>query len=105
MPDDVVSAFRADQRTAIVALTDDPKLDDLALLEALDTSSFYIGAIGSRRNQSARRSRLKEHFEQTDETLSRLRTGAAAPPPHSTVTLFARLRGLSTSVPLASAVW
>ncbi len=74
MPDDVVSAFRADQRTAIVALTHDPKLDDLALLEALDTSSFYIGAIGSRRNQSARRSRLKEHFEQTDETLSRLRT-------------------------------
>lgn len=73
MPDDVVRAFRADQRTAIVALSHDPKLDDLALLEALDTSAFYIGAIGSRRNQSARRSRLKEHFEQTDETLSRLR--------------------------------
>jgi xanthine dehydrogenase accessory factor len=73
MPDDVVREFRVDRRTAIVALTHDPKLDDLALLEALDTSAFYIGAIGSRKNQDARHARLREHFGKTDAVLSRLR--------------------------------
>lgn len=73
MPDDVVRAFRCDRRTAIVALTHDPKLDDLALLEALETDAFYIGAIGSRRNQAARRARLIEHFAQTPQSLARLR--------------------------------
>ncbi len=73
MPDDVVAAFRPDRRTAIVALTHDPKLDDLALLDALQTDAFYIGAIGSRRNQSARHQRFIEHFDQTPESLARLR--------------------------------
>ena len=73
MPDDVVKAFHADRRTCIVALTHDPKLDDLALLEALSTDAFYVGAIGSRRNNEARRQRMIEHFEQTEESLLRLR--------------------------------
>lgn len=73
MPDDTVRAFRPDRRSCVVALTHDPKLDDLALLEALQTEAFYIGAIGSRRNNSARHERMKAHFEQTDESLSRLR--------------------------------
>ncbi len=73
MPDDVVKAFRADSRSCVVALTHDPKLDDLALLEALQTPAFYIGAIGSRRNNALRHARMKEHFEQTDESLERLR--------------------------------
>jgi len=57
----------------VVALTHDPKLDDLALLEALDTPAFYVGAIGSRRNAQARRERMIEHFEQTEASLARLR--------------------------------
>lgn len=65
MPDDVVRDFGPNRRTAIVALTHDPKLDDLALLEALQTNAFYIGAIGSRRNQARRHARLIEHFDQT----------------------------------------
>jgi xanthine dehydrogenase accessory factor len=73
MPDDVVRAFRPDRRSCVVALTHDPKLDDLALLEALQSEAFYVGAIGSRRNNEARRARMKEHFEQTDESLARLR--------------------------------
>jgi xanthine dehydrogenase accessory factor len=73
MPDDVVKTFRPDSRSCVVALTHDPKLDDLALLEALDTPAFYIGAIGSRRNNALRHARMKEHFEQTDESLARLR--------------------------------
>jgi xanthine dehydrogenase accessory factor len=73
MPDDVVKAFCADRCSCIVALTHDPKLDDLALLEALQTPAFYIGAIGSRRNNALRHARMKEHFEQTDKSLARLR--------------------------------
>lgn len=73
MPDDVTAAFKADRRTCVVALTHDPKLDDLALLEALKTDAFYVGAIGSRRNNDARHQRMIEHFEQTEASLARLR--------------------------------
>ena len=73
MPDDVVRDFAVDLRTCIVALSHDPKLDDLALLEALHGPAFYIGAIGSRRNSQLRRERLIEHFGETHESLQRLR--------------------------------
>ncbi len=73
MPDDTVIAFRPDARSCIVALSHDPKLDDLALLEALHSPAFYVGAIGSRRNDQARRERLMTHFSETEASLSRLR--------------------------------
>ena len=73
MPDDAVTAFRPDARSCIVALTHDPKLDDLALLEALHSPAFYVGAIGSRRNNHARRERMIEHFGETEASLARLR--------------------------------
>jgi xanthine dehydrogenase accessory factor len=73
MPDDVVNAFKPDRRSCVIALTHDPKLDDLALLEALSTDAFYIGAIGSRRNNEARHQRMAEHFELSESTLARLR--------------------------------
>ncbi len=72
-PDDVVVDFKPDARTCVVALTHDPKLDDLALLEALETSAFYVGAIGSRRNNAARKQRMIEYFEHTEESLTKLR--------------------------------
>ena len=73
MPDDAVVAFRPDPRSCIVALTHDPKLDDLALLEALHSQAFYVGAIGSRRNNQGRRERLMTHFGETEASLARLR--------------------------------
>src|SRR5450830_736730 len=72
MPDDVVRALVPDAHTAIVALTHDPKLDDMALLEALVSDAFYVGALGSRRNQAARKQRLAEHFGLTPAALARL---------------------------------
>jgi xanthine dehydrogenase accessory factor len=72
MPDDVVRDLQADAHTAIVALTHDPKLDDMALMEALRSEAFYIGALGSRRNTAARKARLKEHCELSDAQLARL---------------------------------
>ena len=73
MPDDVVTAFQPDRRSCVVALTHDPKLDDLALLVALKTEAFYVGAIGSRRNHLVRHARMIEHFDQSTESLARLR--------------------------------
>lgn len=60
MPDDVVDQFRPDVNSAVVALTHDPVLDDLALLRALASDALYVGALGSRRNNEKRRSRLFE---------------------------------------------
>jgi xanthine dehydrogenase accessory factor len=73
MPDDVVVAFKPDRRSCVIALTHDPKLDDLALLEALATDAFYVGAIGSRRNNDARHQRMAEHFGINEAALARLR--------------------------------
>ncbi len=86
MPDDVVTAFAPDPHTAVIALTHDPKLDDLALMEALGSQAFYVGAIGSRINQSKRKARLAEHFGLTEEQVARLhgpvgiKNGARTPP-------------------------
>ena len=71
MPDDAVLEIQTDARTAIVAITHDPKLDDMALLEALKSKAFYVGALGSSRNQSKRRQRLLE-FDLTEEDIARL---------------------------------
>ena len=72
MPDDVVRELPCDAHTAIVALTHDPKLDDMALLEALKSDAFYVGALGSRLNQQKRKQRLAEHFGLTVAELARL---------------------------------
>jgi len=72
MPDDLVREMNLDGHSAIVALTHDPKLDDLALMEALKSAAFYVGAIGSKKNNDARRLRLRE-FDVSDEEIARLR--------------------------------
>ncbi|GAB2858534.1 XdhC family protein [Pseudoduganella ginsengisoli] len=72
MPDDVVLAMQPDCSTAVIALTHDPKLDDLALMEALRSPAFYVAAIGSRLNNAKRRMRLMQHFGLEHEQLDRL---------------------------------
>ncbi len=71
MPDDLVMEMKLDSRSAVVALTHDPKLDDLALMEALKSDAFYVGAIGSRSNDQKRRTRLLE-FDLTPQQLEKL---------------------------------
>lgn len=72
MPDDLILRMTPDARTAVVALTHDPKLDDLALIDALQSDAFYVGAIGSRRNSAQRRERLREHFDLSEPALQAL---------------------------------
>lgn len=71
MPDDTVLAMQLDERSAVVALTHDPKLDDLALMEALKSPAFYVGALGSRANNAKRKERLLE-FDVSREQVEKL---------------------------------
>jgi xanthine dehydrogenase accessory factor len=85
MPDDVVTEMNLDGHSAVVTLTHDPKLDDMALLEALKSPAFYIGAIGSKKNNDARRRRLAE-FDLSQQEIARLhgpvglKIGSKTPP-------------------------
>ena len=58
MPDDAVLRLELDAHSAVIAVTHDPKLDDLVLLEALRSPCFYVGALGSRANTAKRKERL-----------------------------------------------
>ncbi|WP_027477037.1 XdhC family protein [Curvibacter gracilis] len=105
MPDDVVRSFAPDRRSCVVALTHDPKLDDLALLEALDSEAFYVGGIGSRRNNEARRARMIEHFDQTEASLARLRGPigiyiGSKTPPEIAVSVMAEILAVKNGVTL-----
>ena len=70
-PDEAIAQIAPDHQTAIVVLTHDDKFDEPALLGALATEAFYIGALGSRRNQERRRERLLEAGA-SDEALDRI---------------------------------
>ena len=71
-PDEAVPALAPDRRTAILTLTHDPKIDDPALVAALRSEAFYIGALGSRRTHAKRIERLKEEgFD--DASIGRIR--------------------------------
>ena len=84
-PDDTVLALNPDAHLAVIAVTHDPKLDDAALLEALKAPCFYVGALGSKKNNDARRKRLAG-FDLAEAEIARLhgpvglRIGAKTPP-------------------------
>jgi xanthine dehydrogenase accessory factor len=70
-PEEAIAEVAPDHQTAIVVLTHDDKFDEPALLAALGTEAFYIGALGSRRNQERRRERLLEAGA-SEEALARI---------------------------------
>ena len=72
MPDDAVLALRPDGHTVILTVSHDPKLDDMALLEALKSEAFYVGAVGSRQTSEERRKRLAA-FDLSAREIARLR--------------------------------
>jgi xanthine dehydrogenase accessory factor len=102
MPDDTVKAMQLDERCAVVALTHDPKLDDLALMEALKSPAFYVGALGSRANNTKRRERLRE-FEVTDEEIARLHGPiglyiGSRTPPEIAISILAEITAIKNGV-------
>jgi len=70
-PDEAMTALAPDRRTAVVALTHDPKLDDPGLDVALKSEAFYIAALGSRRTHAGRLERLRA-LGHDDATLARI---------------------------------
>ena len=108
MPDDTVKAMHIDERCAVVALTHDPKLDDLALMEALKSPAFYVGALGSRANNAKRRVRLLE-FDVTPEEIARLHGPiglyiGSRTPPEIAVSILAEITAVKNRVALPEAV-
>jgi xanthine dehydrogenase accessory factor len=106
MPDDEVTTFKPDRRTCVIALSHDPKLDDLALLEALNSDAFYVGAIGSRRNNLARKERLKEHFDVPQKNIDRLKGPiglyiGSKTPAEIAVSIMAEVLAVKNDVPIA----
>jgi xanthine dehydrogenase accessory factor len=102
MPDDTVHAMRPDERLAIVALTHDPKLDDLALMEALRSRAFYVGAIGSRATNEKRRERLRE-FDLGDAEIARLHGPiglyiGSRTPPEIAISILAEITAIKNGV-------
>ena len=108
MPDDTVHAMRLDERCAVVALTHDPKLDDLALMEALKSPAFYVGALGSRANNAKRRERLKE-VDVTEAEIARLHGPiglyiGSRTPPEIAISILAEITAVKNGVALPETV-
>jgi xanthine dehydrogenase accessory factor len=106
MPDEVVNELNLESRSAVIALTHDPKLDDMALLEALKSDAFYVGALGSKANQEKRRQRLAS-FDLTEKELARLRGPVGLPigsrtPPEIALAILAELTALRNGITLSA---
>jgi xanthine dehydrogenase accessory factor len=107
-PDDVVQAMNLDAHSAVVAVTHDPKLDDAALLEALKSPAFYVGALGSKANNDKRRKRLAE-FDLSAGEIARLhgpvglKIGSRTPP-EIAVAILAEMTAVRRGVQLPQTV-
>lgn len=78
MPDDVIRARVADHRSAVITLTHDPRVDDMALMEALESPAFYVGALGSARTTANRLQRLRQ-LDLTEDAIARLHAPIGLP--------------------------
>ena len=100
MPDDAVLKHANDDSTAIVALTHDPRIDDMGLMVALDTNAFYIGAMGSTRTSASRRERLAE-LDISPESLDKLHAPIGLPigsktPPEIAIAILAEITAVKS---------
>ena len=108
MPDDLVLEMNLDVNSAVVAVTHDPKLDDLALMEALRTPAFYVGALGSRPNNAKRRERLLE-FDVSPGEAERLRGPVglqigALTPPEIAISIMAEMTAMRRGIDLSQSL-
>ncbi|MFW6094586.1 MAG: XdhC family protein [Pseudomonadota bacterium] len=106
MPDDAVRRHASDPASAIVAVTHDPRIDDMGLMEALDTPAFYVGAMGSSRTSASRRERLRA-LDVDDAALARLHAPIGLPigsktPPEIAVAIMAEIVAVRTQTQAAA---
>ena len=104
MPDDTVLEMKLDERCAVIALTHDPKLDDMALMEALKSPAFYVGALGSRANNAKRRERLKD-LDVSEAQIARLHGPiglyiGSRTPPEIAISILAEVTAVKNGVAL-----
>jgi xanthine dehydrogenase accessory factor len=71
MPDDVIRDHASDKHSVIITLTHDPRIDDMALMEALGTDAWFVGALGSQRTTEKRLARLRQ-LDIPQEQIARL---------------------------------
>ena len=106
MPDDAVKEIANIQRSIVITLAHDPKLDDMALMEALQADMFYIGALGSKRSNRQRCERLlqlgvsPQQLEQLHAPVG-LDIGSHTPP-EIAVSIMAEITAVRNSVPQVS---
>lgn len=103
MPDDAVIDLQLDPHSAVVALTHDPKLDDMMLIQALKSPAFYVGALGSTVNSQRRRARLQQYFELSQAEVARLHAPIGLPigshtPPKIAVSVLAEMTAVRNGV-------
>lgn len=104
MPDDAVREHANDPHSAIIALTHDPRIDDMGLMEALCGDAWYIGAMGSTRTSANRRERLRQ-LDLSAEQIDRLHAPVGLPigsktPPEIAIAILAELTALDRERPL-----
>jgi xanthine dehydrogenase accessory factor len=107
MPDDAIREHADDERTAIIALTHEPRIDDMGLMEALSTRAFYVGAMGSARTSEKRRERLRS-LDLDDADIDRLHAPVGLPigsrtPPEIAIAILAELTQILNRAPVAAA--
>ena len=95
MPDDAIRERASDALSAIVALTHDPRIDDMGMMEALKTDAFYVGAMGSKRTSASRRERLRA-LDLSEAEIARLHAPIGLPigsktPPEIAVAILAEI--------------
>ena len=102
MPDDAVREHASDPLSAIVALTHDPRIDDMGMMEALKTEAFYVGAMGSSRTSASRRERLRA-LDVSEQELARLHAPIGLPigsktPPEIAIAILAEITAVRQGV-------
>ncbi len=102
MPDDWLRSKTLDQNTAVIALCHDPRIDDMALMEAMPSDAFYIGAMGSERTSSKRRERLLD-LDITEAQMHKLHAPVgmaigSKTPPEIAIAILAELTRLRSAV-------
>ena len=101
MPDDAVRSHANDRFSAIIALTHDPRIDDMGLMEALKTEAFFVGAMGSTRTSAKRRERLLM-LDLTEQQIARLHGPVGLPigsktPAEIAIAILAQLTALRSA--------